>query len=45
MIFELRVSDIHDMQQDITFPYLIERTFKTLNKVVRQFPDKTDGIG
>ena len=44
LLLEVRVRDIHHVDQQIGFAHLVQRRFERLHEVVREFADKADGI-
>ena len=44
LLFEVRVTDIHDVHQQVRLAHLVQRRFERLHQIVRQFPYKPYGV-
>ena len=45
LLLEVRVGDVHHMNQQVGFAHLVQRRFERLDKMMRELADKTDGVG
>ena len=44
LLLEVRVGNIHDMDQHIRLPDLVQGTLERFDQLGGQFPDETDGV-
>ncbi len=45
LLFGLRMAEVDDMQQKVSLHYFFQGGFECLHQPMRQFSNKTDGIG
>ena len=45
LLLEAAVGDVDNMDEEVRFAYLVEGRFERFDQTVRQFADKSDGVG
>ena len=45
LLLEVRVGDVHHMNQQVGFAHLVQGRFERLDKMMRKLADETDGVG